>query len=264
LLRPASGPSILDVACFPVVPFSNRIAHGRFTANGREVRLAPNFPGTDHPHPLHGFGWLAAWDTIEKSAVHCVLEHRFPGGEWPWPYVARQTIALGSCILLRLEVENHADTPMPAGLGFHPYFPRDMDTRYLGLHRGEWRNSADCIPVELELRPEPVDWWNGDAVGSRAVDTVYTGREGALRIEWPSRGISLSIAPSTDLDHTVVFTPPGANFFCVEPVSHATNAVNSSGAMKWLAPGKAFAAEMRLEAASASNSKMMCRRAGRL
>ena len=29
LMRPTCGPSVLDVACFPLVPFSNRIAHGR-------------------------------------------------------------------------------------------------------------------------------------------------------------------------------------------------------------------------------------------
>jgi aldose 1-epimerase len=60
VFRPACGPSVLDAACFPLAPFSNRIAHGRFRFGGREVALAPNFPDSDHPHPLHGFGWLAA------------------------------------------------------------------------------------------------------------------------------------------------------------------------------------------------------------
>jgi aldose 1-epimerase len=63
VFRPACGPSVLDTACFPLAPFSNRIAHGRFSFGGREVALAPNFPDSDHPHPLHGFGWLAAWET---------------------------------------------------------------------------------------------------------------------------------------------------------------------------------------------------------
>jgi aldose 1-epimerase len=254
LLRPACGPSIFDVSCFPLVPFSNRIAHGRFVAERREVRLSPNFPGSAHPHPLHGFGWLATWEVRESSAAHCVLEHRYPGGEWPWPYVARQTISLRPGLVLRLELINQSDRPMPAGLGFHPYFPRDPDTRYLGLHRGEWGNS-DCLPVELDLRAEPLDWWKGEPVGSRTVDTGYAGREGPLHIAWPSRRMSLSISPSPELDHTVVFTPPGADFFCIEPVSHAADAINRDGAIKWLVPGESFAGEMRLEPAKSSTGR---------
>jgi aldose 1-epimerase len=254
LMRPVCGSSIFDVACFPLVPFSNRIAHGRFIADEREVRLAPNFPDADHPHPLHGFGWLAAWNVLEASPTRCILEHRYPGGEWPWPYRARETFMLDcSGLTISLDLENLAATAMPAGLGFHPYFPRGEDTRYWGLHRGEWQNSNDCLPVELDFRPLSIDWWEGISVGGRAVDTAYAGREGPLRIAWPSRGISLRIEPSAELDHTVVFTPTGANFFCVEPVSHATNAVNAAGAMTSLEPGATLTASMRLNAAVVSD-----------
>lgn len=244
LLRPACGPTILDVACFPLVPFSNRIAFGRFQANGREVQLRPNFPGSDHPHTLHGFGWLASW-TVEHSDVNSVtLGHHYLEGEWPWPYYAEQQFELTEeGLTIGLQIINHGQSLMPAGLGLHPYFPRDCNTVYYGLHHGEWRNDGDCLPQDLDLKERAIDWWDGRNVEERRVDTVYTNRQGILSVAWPSRNLSLVIQPGDALPHTVVYTPEGQNFICVEPVSHATNALNSSpDDVKWLKPGESFAA----------------------
>lgn len=253
LLRPTCGASILDTACFPLVPFSNRIAHGCFENGGRRVTLAPNMPGGGHPHPLHGFGWLAAWRVEAANSTQAVLEHRYPeGSEWPWPYLARQSFQLTTeGLTMALDLTNLADNPMPAGLGFHPYFPRTDQTRYHGCHRGEWTNSPDCLPLSLSEHAETIDWWRGKPVGTRVVDTVYTGREGELIIDWPERGLSLTITPSANLPHTVVYTPTGADFFCVEPVSHITDAVNRpEGGMIPLAPGQCLSASISLSAAS--------------
>lgn len=248
LLRPTCGPSILDTACFPLVPFSNRIAHGRFSAAEQDVTLRPNFPGSDHPHPLHGFGWLSPWRVEDASAHAALLSQIHRAGEWPWTYEARQAFQLsGSGLVATLSLRNLDDTAMPAGLGFHPYFPRDAGTRYIGLHRTEWTNSEDCLPLSADTRPEPIDWWAGDPVGTRAVDTVYSARSGQLTILWLERGIALSIEPSEALSHTVVYTPTDADFFCVEPVSHRTDAFNG-GEHHLLQPGEELSVSMRLSA----------------
>ncbi|MBO9726136.1 MAG: aldose 1-epimerase [Novosphingobium sp.] len=248
LMRPVCGETIFDVASFPLVPFSNRIARGRFNTGARKGTIAPNFPGSDHPHPLHGFGWLSAWDVVEQSETQAVLEHAYPGGEWPWPYRARQTFELGEDgVKTALSITNLGEAPMPAGLGFHPYFPRDATTLYRGLHHGEWYNTPDCLPSSLDEHEEAIDWWQGAPVGSRAVDTAYTGREGALEIDWPARGLGLTIAPSRELTTTVVFTPEGQDYFCVEPVSHATDAINRAPeTMLWLEPGETAEVSMTI------------------
>ncbi|MEO6716932.1 MAG: aldose 1-epimerase [Novosphingobium sp.] len=231
LMRPACGGSIFDVACFPLVPFSNRIAYGRFTESDREVRIRPNFPGSDHLHPLHGFGWLSPWATVAAKNHSAVIEHIYLGEEWPWRYRAEQTFELTNAGLqISLALTNLDHTPMPAGVGFHPYFPRNEGTRYTGLHRGEWRNDADCLPLSLTERAEPRDWWEGGPVAARYVDTVYTGRSGALSIQWPDRDLELDVSPSDNLPFTVVFTPASETFFCVEPVSHMSDAVNRNDA----------------------------------
>lgn len=255
LMRATCGPSILDTACFPLVPFSNRIAFGEFPDGERTVRLAPNFPGQYHPHPLHGFGWLQPWEITERSANGAVLRHHHLPGEWPWEYVAHQRFRISADGLSHeLSVCNLSDRPMPAGLGFHPYFPCNVHTTYLGLHRGEWPTSPYGLPLSLEEKDQPIDWWGGKSVTSRHVDTVYTDRRGPLAITWPDRNIALHITVSDNLPQTVIYTPPDANYFCAEPVSHLTNALNQAGqgGMKSLAPNKTFTVTAKYRAHKAN------------
>jgi aldose 1-epimerase len=229
IMRPTGGTAITDSACFPMVPFCNRIAFGRFTHRGKIVQVQPNFPGNCHPHPLHGFGWLTAWEVIEHDEDRIVLRHEYPAGEWPWSYVAKQSFTLTIDGLLHtLMIRNEGGSLMPAGLGMHPYFPNSGDAYFHSLHSLEWLTSADGLPISCTDRSVPIDWWHGMPVSTRDVDTVYSNRHGPLQIHWPSRNVLLRITPSHNLPHTGVFAPANASWFCVEPMSHATDAVNAS------------------------------------
>lgn len=253
LMRPTCGPSIFDTACFPLVPFSNRIAQGRFRFAGKSVRLAPNFPGSDHPHALHGFGWLAQWRVDRAEAASARLVHDYPGGDWPWAYRAVQGFTLDARegLGIELSLTNLSSGSMPAGLGLHPYFPRRADTRYRGLHRAEWTTTAQGLPLALDRRDHARDWWQGLPAGARQVDTAYLARQGPLEIVWPDRALALAMAPDDSLAVTVVYTPAGEDFLCVEPVSHGTDAINRPGAedgMACLAPGETMACAVSFKA----------------
>src|SRR6476469_9371793 len=69
----AGNPQAL--ACFPLVPYCNRIDQGRFRWGGRQYQLARNFG--DHPHTIHGIGWQRAWAIAEAAAdtATLVLDH---------------------------------------------------------------------------------------------------------------------------------------------------------------------------------------------
>ena len=45
-------------------------------------------------------------------------------------------------------------------------------------------------------------------------------------IPWPEWDAALKISAKSPLDYLVIFTPPEEDFFCVEPVSHVTDAFN--------------------------------------
>ena len=77
VLRPETGAgaeSALDSACFPLVPFSNRIRHGAFEFEGHAYRLGSNWDGD--AHAIHGEGWLRPWQVVAVAA---------PGYAWAEP-----------------------------------------------------------------------------------------------------------------------------------------------------------------------------------
>lgn len=82
---------------------------------------------------------------------------------------------------------------------------------------------------------------------SRAVDTVYTGRSGPLEIAWPDRGIKLTLDCAPALATTMVYSPRGGDFFCVEPVTHMTDAFNR-GQLDGLEPGARRVVHVRFTA----------------
>lgn len=230
--------SVLGLASFPLLPFSNRIAGASFAAHGRTVALPPNFATDGRAELIHGFGWQAAWQVAEHGAAEARITHSHRGGDWPWPYFAEQHFALtGDGLVHQLRIRNDGNSAMPAGLGIHPYFPRAGARLDLPLS-GRWESDGHCLPTGWTPLAAQPEWFGGDAI-----DHVFTGRRGPIGISWPSH--RLTIAPTGDLGFTVVYVPQGADYFCVEPVSHMTNAVNRDEGpditgLRWLAPGESW------------------------
>lgn len=250
ILRPtlpgATDP--LETASFALVPYANRIAHGRFAFGGRKVSLPRNFG--DHPHPLHGVGWKARWtiEDVRESTATLRLAHR-PDIYWPWAFVADQRFTLGNDgFEIRLTLENSDGAPMPAGLGFHPYFTAAADTRFRADVAGAWLADADQLPTQRVAADHFGDWSTGDGIARPdLVDHCHDGWSGFALIDHGERGVRLS---ATGCDWLHLYMPPGERFFCAEPVSHLPDAVNRAHAgLAVLGPGETMTATMRIEIA---------------
>lgn len=250
VLRTARTDHILDAACFPIVPFCNRIADGRFEVAGVSYRLSSNFPDAYHPHALHGYGWVRPWQVIDHDMSSIRMVHGYSDGEWPWHYRAEQTLELGAKgVMMRLEVTNLGPGRMPAGLGFHPYFPGDGSTVFRGLHRYEWRTAPDGLPLTLVDAGDAVDWWKGAPVTTRMVDRIQEGRQGVLTVLRPADDLLIEMTPCPALSCTGVYVAQDAEFFCIEPLTHPTDAINRTpGRMTWLAEGETLAASLLIRA----------------
>jgi aldose 1-epimerase len=227
---PASSTCVLDMASFPMVPFAGRIEAGRFVWRGKTIQLPGNFPGMSRDrNAIHGQAWLAAWQTEYADQSSAILSYTHEPDAWPWHYRAEQQFVMTrSGFTQRLSITNMGDQAMPAGLGVHPYFPRNSQTVYNGRHHSEWDSHADGIPRTEKRAAHASDWWDGKPVESREVDTTYGARLGDLSITWHDRQMRLTIRPAPALCHTVVFVPAQASYFCVEPVSHVPNAHNAA------------------------------------
>jgi aldose 1-epimerase len=254
-LRPNAGPEgprpdPLAMACFPLVPFSSRIREGRFVFQGRQVSLPLNFP--PERHAIHGQGWQAPWMLAARSESEATIEYRHRADAWPWDYCARQTFALrDDGLSLEIEVTNTSRQAMPAGIGFHPYFIRTPEARITADVAAMWQYDGEVMPVRL-LTPPPEERDPGKGVVAEtvAMDNTFTGWNRQAEIVWPEWQASLTLTADPLLQFLVVFTPPGEDFFCVEPVSNWTDAFNTpaegDGGARILAPGESLAAKAYL------------------
>ena len=252
MLRPAGPEAVLGgrargMGAYPLVPFSNRIGGGGFRFAGRDYRLARADAG--FATPIHGVGWVRRWEVVAVAGDSAALRLRHPRTPadlalWPFPFTAGLAVRLAPARLdLALWVRNEADGPAPAGLGLHPYFPRPEGARLRFSAAGAWRADAARLPVAHG--PVPAEWDHaaGCAVGTVALDDVFTGWDGVAVLDLPPW--RLRMAASAAFGHLVVFTPPGAGFFCVEPVTHMTDAANRGG-MAVLGPGETLAGEIAM------------------
>jgi aldose 1-epimerase len=237
VLRPTadSDTDPFSMACFPLVPYANRIAQGRFEFAGREVQLRRNWDLD--PHPLHGQGWRSAWSVDYSSDSRAVLRIDAGGDDWPWQYRAVQEFALRTDgLAIRMSVENRSDSTMPAMLGLHPYFAPAATATVAARTRSVWLTDAGALPVKEILTPPDWSFDSPRPVAGPDLDHCFEDWDGVATVRWPDRILDLAAQGCRSLH---VYAPAGADFFCLEPQTAAAGALNRrSDAITRLAPGQ--------------------------
>ena len=230
-LRPALSDAVEQRAagstsCFPMVPFSNRIRNARFHFRGRLIQLPQS--AAQQPHAIHGHGWRAPWDVLDRTETETTLEYRHPAGAWPWAYGARQHFTLSAeRLVVRMSVTNESSDPMPLGFGLHPYFVRTPGARLWAPVGAMWRADANAMPSELVSPPTDLSpqgpGLNPDAT---PLDNNFIGFGGEAMVEWPEWNAWLRMEADPVFSCLVVYTPPGRDFFCAEPATNCIDAFN--------------------------------------
>ena len=236
LLRPATDAALasgtgMDTACYPLVPYSNRIANGRLGFDGEVFQLACNWPGIRHP--MHGDGWRHAWQVLhhERTRAELVYVHErgAAGVDWPFRDRARQVHVLDETgLTVELSIENLEDRDVPAGLGLHPFFVRDADTELACRLAGVWRTDAEVLPLQRVPVPPEWDFSASRRVDGMGLDHCFDGWDGEATVTWPERGLRLVLTATEAFRHLVIYVPDGQRHFCVEPVSHANGAIGQT------------------------------------
>lgn len=243
--EPGSLKGSRQSGCYPLVPYSNRVAYRRFRWEGRDHTTASNFD--DNSHSVHGVGWLRAWTEVSHSATEMELRYAHtPDEHWPFAFEAQQRFVLTPHSLrVRLLITNAAEVAQPVGLGWHPYFPKRERSRLHIEVSHRWDSDATQLPVCKAEQPG-ID---GD-VSKLAFDHCFDGWSGPARIDDEKFSLQLS----SNLAHLVVYTPADKPYFCVEPVSHVSNAICMSDpaahGLRTLQPGESFEAWMSLDVAA--------------
>lgn len=241
------GGGARDLACYPLFPFSGRVAGRKFRFAGGEYTL----PALLGDWAIHGAGWQVPWQA-EEEGERVTLRLDYPGGElWPFAFHAEQAFTLTEdALTIRCLIENRHDTPAPAAFGEHPFFSRSEKATLRFAAAGVQRTDADLIPIGHTLVPPEWDHSQPRAVGSVALDNCFTGWEGMARIDYPDRGYALDITADPVFANLVVYIPPGRDFLAVEPVANIGDALNRMDGtpppgMFVLGPGESRRGSMR-------------------
>lgn len=197
---------------YVMAPWCNRIAAEPTRVGTEVVDLAPSFSdGTAIHGQVHAVPWAVRDDGT--------LWVRGGGDGWPWPYETTLRASVeGPVLTIEQTLRNLAATPMPGGLGIHPWFRRPIDVR-IDAPRVLTSNSDPTASIEpvagyLDLRalrrmPEDLDaaWPDpGDP---------------AVELRWPELGVSARLRARSAAGISIVAASPGRlDAVAIEPQTH--------------------------------------------
>lgn len=239
LLRTPDDPSAhrrepFGWGAYVMAPWCNRMAAAPTAVDGQVVDVSSNFAdGT----ALHGQVYGARWQLRSDGT----LGIRGGGDGWPWQYEVTMRVAIeGAVLAIDQTVTNLADTPMPAGIGLHPWFRRPLDVHI---------NAGDVIRSNLEAdaRVEPVSGaWDLRAMRPMPDDldaAWYGPGDPAVELRWPDVGVGATLRAHSEADIWVVAASPSSlDAVAIEPQTHAPHGLRrllgaEPGGLRLLAPG---------------------------
>ncbi len=252
LLRPWNGlvADAYTYACFPLVPWSNRISAGGFVQDGFFHPIGLN--REEEGYPIHGDGWLQPWQLTasDPNSITLALDSdQFQQN--PYHYRASQQFILDDAgLTIRLQVMHLGARPLPYGLGLHPYFPRNAATR-LQMHcTGLWLSDADPMPVShCASLPATFDYRQSAPLDGPMIDHCFTGWDGRAMIDYPDRSLRLTLTMPDCPGYALMYRPPGCDFFCLEPISHPIDAFHLAGkpGLRILETSQSMALTLRID-----------------
>ena len=252
LLAGQENPSRFGYRGSVLAPWPNRVAGGRWTWQGRELRLPVNDP--DSQSALHGLAVDVTFEAANVTATAVELGYDLPPHEG-YPFALRITAAYALTpdgLVCSLSARNTGSGDAPVGLGVHPYLaaPEYVDDLVLTVPADTvWEGNA----AWEETGRQPVgatglDFRTPRRLGATVLDTVFTdlqpegsGRT-ATRIGLPDgAGVSVWAGPTARwwLLYSADTLAPGdqRRSLAVEPMTCPPNALNS-GEIDRLAPGE--------------------------
>jgi len=212
-----------------LAPFSNRISSGGFRFGRRLHRVEPNLEG--ERFPIHGDAFQKSWSIAEAGpqSVRLSLE---TGSIGPYAYRADLCYDLNAAGLATRLLLTNIGIELPFGGGFHPWFPRDLETCVEFTAAGVWMEDERHLPTRWRGLGDAPEWSFGSrrSLPRDLINNAFTGWTGEARILQPARNMAVIVKAAYPLTTLIIYSPDdAADFFCLEPVSHAVDAHNRSG-----------------------------------
>jgi galactose mutarotase-like enzyme len=218
---------------YPMAPYAGRVRHGRFGFRGNAYRLPLGIP----LHAIHGTVRHRRWSVVGDRTIATEL-----GPDWPFAGRVIQSFDLEpGRFRVRMAIE--ADEPMPASIGWHPWFARRP------ARVGPEADGAGPVSsgdLELLLDAPSVYAKDGEDIASRdrvppppgPWDECFTDLRQPPVLRWPG---FCELTIESDCVDWVVYTEP-SHALCVEPQTAPPDSLNQDPRV--VEPGAPLTAEM--------------------
>jgi aldose 1-epimerase len=229
ILRPAREqrlrePPALAGSCFPMIPYAGRLCEGRFEFENRSIHYPLN--ALPERHSSHGDGFTRPWALTTLERHRAVLDI-LPAPAAPIQYHCSQSIELADDRLeVKLTIRNLESQRIPIGVGLHPYFANRRSATLRARLPVLWNWDAELMPTYSEPNTRMTEFERGIAGAELPIAAQYCGWNGEAQIEWAAERIQVRVLTRPLLEHVVIWAPIGEEFFCFEPINHATDSFN--------------------------------------
>jgi aldose 1-epimerase len=157
--------------------------------------------------------------------------------QWPFAQEYEMTYRLADGELeVRTSIINHSAAPIPVAIGFHPYYripdkPRDEWTAHIPARKAVLTN-ADLVPTgELKPADLPASFLLKDRKLDNGYADLERDSEGRAHFSIESGNEKIQVLFGPKYPVTVLWEPPArhgpsSEFFCIEPMTGVTDAIN--------------------------------------
>lgn len=236
-----------------LLPFPNRLKGGRYQFEGKTYQFPIN--DTNCQNALHGFIYNDSMlvenidCTISYGQIGLKYDYRGDLAYYPFPFRLEIIYQLFfnelKCITI---VKNTGTTPLPIGLGFHPYFqfPSKVDDVHLQL--------PPCERIEVDERMIPTgkklpcsNFLERKPIGGTSFDTCFqalpsngiaNSKTYNIHLYNPKSNCRLQYYQETVFPYFQIFTPDHRKSIAIEPMTCNVNAFKNGEGLIVLQPNE--------------------------
>ena len=242
-------------------PWANRLAGFEYAVDGRSVRLPDGPPLVrceEHGLPIHGLlsgspHWRVRSAAAESDGARVSAELDFAAhpellAAFPFPHTLSVDVALDAGgLTLATTVRATGDVAVPVAFGFHPYL------RLPGVDRAAWRLDLPARRyLFTDTRGIPTGHREDEPaarlrLGARSFDDGFDRIADRSEFAVAGGGRRIAVTFVSGYPAAQIFSPPGAQFVCFEPMTAPTNALRSGDGLRLVQPGRGFTAVFRVD-----------------